>query len=115
MRRALMLAICGVSLSACTSSNLLQLESKPATVSLALESQPPGAEAKLASGASCTTPCTLPVTAAAGGVAVTYSLPGYKTQTVQVDVVPSATAAEGPRLEPNPALVELEQAPAPQQ
>jgi hypothetical protein len=55
----------------------------------------------------------LPVTAGTGAVSVTYALAGYKTQTVQVDVVPPAIAGESPRLDPNPAMVELEQAPPP--
>jgi hypothetical protein len=112
MRRIGVVAIGGLGVAACTSGNLAQMEVKPTPMSLAVESEPSGAEAKLAGGEACKTPCTLPVTAGANGVTVTYSLPGYRTETVQVDVVPPSTAGEAPRLDPNPALAELEPAPA---
>jgi len=109
MRRILAVAACGLSLGACTSGDLFKLERTP--IALQLESEPAGAEAKLSTGASCKTPCSLPVAATAGQLTVTYSLEKYQPQELLVYVVDSP---EGPpKANPNPARIRLEALPKP--
>jgi hypothetical protein len=90
-------------------------------VSLTIESDPPGADAKTSLGASCRTPCVMPV-AADREITVSYSLTGYQPQMITVtprppdmttpDVgsgVPPPTAD----LTPNPVYAQLQPAPPP--
>jgi hypothetical protein len=107
MRQILVLAVCGLSLGACTSSDMFKTEKE--MVSLRVESEPPGAEARVAGGSSCRTPCSLPVDASAGRVSVTYVLDGYQAQEVAVDIVNDAR--EPARADPNPVMAELDPAP----
>jgi hypothetical protein len=109
MRRILAVAVCGLSLGACTGSDLLRFETRPSQVTLRIESEPPGADARIG-GATCKTPCALPVTATTGQVNVAYSLQGYESVAVPVQVLPSLDG--GVRLDPNPVLVELDALPA---
>ena len=89
-------------------------------VTLAVESDPPGAEAKASVGGSpCRTPCSLALTAG-GDFTVTVALNGYLPQSVPVKLIPpedprfsSDGAAQGARVDPNPIFVELEKAPPP--
>ncbi len=55
----------------------------PANVSLTIESDPPGADAKTSIGPSCRTPCMIPVPADRE-FTVNYSLNGYLPQIVPV-------------------------------
>src|SRR3954468_23483703 len=57
--------------------------SSGANVSLTIESDPPGADAKASLGASCRTPCMIPVPGDRE-FTVNYSLPGYLPQVVPV-------------------------------
>jgi hypothetical protein len=91
------------------------------SVSLTIESDPPGADAKTSLGASCRTPCMIPV-AADREFTVSYALNGYLPQVVAVTPrVPETTrlepeiggAAPLPELSPNPVFVQLEPAPPP--
>lgn len=108
MRRILAFAVCGLSLGACTSGDLFRLDTSQTTVRL--ESEPPGADAKLSTGPSCKTPCALPVEGA-GEFTVTYTLEGYQPQEVAVQVLPPLDPREGPaRVNPNPVQVQLEAA-----
>jgi hypothetical protein len=55
---------------------------------VAFESRPPGAQVSLApSGASCTTPCSVPAPDTGGSYNVTFTLPGYVSQTLPVKVI----------------------------
>ncbi|RAI45068.1 hypothetical protein [Rhodoplanes roseus] len=123
--RVLAVAAAGILLAGCESLSTFQVPSfglgGPATTALNLESDPPGAEAKLANGASCRTPCTLPVPLA-GDIAVSFTLPGYQPVTVPVQTVRSDTnpgerefASSTVMLEPNPVYVELQPVPPPPQ
>src|SRR3954454_15029594 len=56
---------------------------RAANVSLTIESDPPGADAKTSLGASCRTPCMIPV-AADREFTVSYALNGYLPQVVSV-------------------------------
>ena len=83
------------------------LKSSPQTEALAIESEPPGAEAKASTGQSCRTPCQLAVQPG-GELSVTLALNGYQPQTVSV------REAEGTsKLAPNPVFVELQPGAAP--
>ena len=64
-------------------------------VSLTIESDPPGADAKTSLGASCRTPCMIPV-AADREFTVSYALNGYLPQVVTV----TPRMPETGRLEP---------------
>jgi hypothetical protein len=86
--------------------------SSPPTEVLRIESEPPGADARIAEGQSCRTPCELTVPAT-GEVAVSFDLPGYQSQTIAVraEAPPAASyAAEVPatRMQPNPVYAELQ-------
>jgi hypothetical protein len=91
-----------------------------ANVSLTIESDPPGADAKTSLGPSCRTPCMLPVPADRE-FTVNYSLNGYVPQVVPVRPrsvenfrsdgdVGCAPMAE---VAPNPVYAQLEPAPPP--
>ena len=89
-------------------------------VSLTIESDPPGADAKTSIGPSCRTPCMLPVPADRE-FTVNYSLNGYIPQVVPVRprlveaYRPDAElgGAPLPELAPNPVYAQLEPAPPP--
>ena len=111
MRRVLTITVLGLSLGACTSGDFFKMETTPTPASLRVESQPPGADAKLSTGgASCKTPCVLPVTAPAGELSVIYSLPGYQTEAVPITVMAPGGALDAPRLDPNPVQLDMEKA-----
>jgi hypothetical protein len=97
----------------------------PSNVSLTIESDPPGADAKLSLGPSCRTPCMIPVPADRP-FTVNYSLNGYLPQVVQVgprgggdvavDVAGGLSESYGaptPELAPNPVYAQLQPAPPP--
>ena len=95
--------------------------SSAANVSLTIESDPPGADAKTSLGASCRTPCMIPV-AADREFSVTYSLNGYLPQAVvvtprQPDMTTPDVGSGAPPptadLSPNPVYVQLQLAPPP--
>src|SRR5438270_862582 len=98
--------------------------SSGANVSLTIESDPPGADAKTSLGASCRTPCMIPVPADRE-FTVNYSLPGYLPQVVAVrpvgseagltDVAGGAGTNYGVQAElgPNPAYAQMQLAPPP--
>ncbi len=104
----LMLAACASGSS--SSSFLDSLKPAPPVDNLKLESEPAGAEARVPSGASCRTPCALDVPAGQA-TSVTFTLAGYKPETVPVEAVSSGGGF--PQLSPNPVTAELEAAPPP--
>lgn len=92
-------------------------------VSLTIESDPPGADAKTSLGPSCRTPCTVPVPADRE-FTVNYSLNGYLPQTIAVAPrgiapdnarpdVESAGAVGSLEVTPNPVYAQLQPAPPP--
>jgi hypothetical protein len=98
MSRVIAVMACGFMLSACSAAmpSLDFLKSTPQLETLAIESEPAGAEAKSSLGESCRTPCKLSVQPGSG----------YQPQTVSVR--PEADgAAAAPRLAPNPLHVAL--------
>ena len=127
MKRVIAVVACGFTLAACSSSWMpsFELPSMPSfggggggsgVGSLAVESDPPGAQAS-AGGVSCVTPCRLNV-AASGPFNVNIALNGYVPQSVPIRVMqaddPRLGSEEGGagslRLDPNPVYVELERA-----
>jgi PEGA domain-containing protein len=127
MYRVIAVLACGVSLAACSSSWMPSFDMPSfggggggaGPASLAVESDPPGAQAS-AGGASCMTPCRLTI-AANGPFNVNVALNGYVPQSVPVRVLQPDDPRLGSeemgsgavRLDPNPVYVELERAPAP--
>ncbi len=125
MYRVIAVLACGVSLAACSSSWMPSFDMPSlggggsGAASLAVESDPPGAQAS-AGGTSCVTPCRLTVPAN-GPFNVSIALNGYVPQSVPVRVMQpddprlgsDDIGAGAVRLEPNPVYVELERAPAP--
>src|SRR5260370_24204303 len=89
-------------------------------VSLTLESDPPGADAKTSLGPGCRTPCMIPVPADRE-FSVSYTLNGYLPQTVavtprQFDNVRSDSgfsSAPIAEVTPNPVYAQLQPAPPP--
>src|SRR5712691_8885053 len=105
MSRVITVTACGFMLAACSATmpSLDFMKSAPQVESLAIESEPPGAEAKTSLGQSCRTPCKLPVQPGSE-FSVTLALSGYQPQIVSVrPEAEGATAA--PRLAPNPVHV----------
>jgi hypothetical protein len=130
MYRVIAVVACAFALTACSSSWMPSFDmpsfgggsgggngSGPA--SLAVESDPPGAQAS-AGGASCVTPCRLNV-AVNGPFNVTVALNGYAPQSIPVRVMQPDDPRLGSeeygggsvRLDPNPVYVELERAAQP--
>ena len=110
MSRVIALMACGFMLTACSATmpslNLDFMKSAPQAETLAIESEPPGAEAKTSIGKNCRTPCQLPVQPGSE-FSVTLALSGYQPQTVSVR--PEADGASvTPRLAPNPIHVTLQ-------
>src|SRR5262249_9073856 len=101
MRRVIVLTAWGLSLAPCSAAmpSLDFLKSAAQSETLAIESVPPGAEAKTSLGQSCRTPCQLAVQPGSE-FSVTFALSGYQTQTVSVR--PEADGASAtPQLSPN--------------
>jgi PEGA domain len=110
MSRVIAIMACGFMLTACSATmpslSLDFMKSAPQAETLAIESEPPGAEAKTSIGQSCRTPCQLPVQPGRE-FSVTLALSGYQPQTVSVR--PEAYGASAtPRLAPNPIHVTLQ-------
>ena len=110
MSRLIAVVAWGFMLAACSATmpnlNLDFMKSAPQAETLAIESEPPGAEAKTSLGQSCLTPCQLSVQPRSE-FSVTLALSGYQPQTVSVR--PEAEGATAPpRLRPNPVHVDLQ-------
>jgi PEGA domain-containing protein len=108
MSRVIAVITCGFTLAACSTTmpSLDFMKSALQPDTLAIESEPPGAEAKTSLGQSCRTPCQLSVQPGSE-FSVTLALSGYHPQTVSVR--PEAEGASAaPRLAPNPVHVTLQ-------
>src|SRR5262245_14715761 len=105
---------CGFMLAACSTTmpSLDFMKSAPQAESLAIESEPSGAEAKTSLGQSCRTPCQLSVRPGSE-FSVTLALSGYQPQTVSVRPEAGGATAAAPRLAPNPVHVDLQAAAPP--
>ena len=110
---------CGLALAGCgswmpTIDFTAAFNQQPAAVPLPVDSEPPGAEARAPTGASCRTPCSLPVIPS-GDLAVSFALPGFQPQTVPVRVIAADFREYGGtvRFDPNPVFAQLEPAAPP--
>ena len=109
MSRVIAVTVCGFMLPACSTTmpSLDFMKSAPQAESLAIESEPPGAEAKTSLGQSCRTPCQLSVQPGSE-FSVTLALSGYQPQTVSIRPEAGGATAAAPRLAPNPVHVDLQ-------
>src|SRR5262245_24005849 len=108
MSRVIGVIACGFMLAACSTTmpSLNFMKSAPQAESLAIESEPAGAEARASLGLSCRTACQLSVEPGSE-FSVALKLSGYQPQTVSVR--PEAVGATAPpRLTPNPVRVDLQ-------
>src|SRR5262245_26862549 len=99
MSRVIAVMACGFMLAACSTAmpSLDFMKSAPQAESLAIESEPPGAEANTSLGQSCRTPCQLSVQPGSE-FSVTLARTGYQAQTVSVrPEAEGATAAPASR------------------
>ena len=106
MRRVIALALAGLSLAACSSTPARQ----PA-MQVDLESTPPGADARMSTGQSCTTPCSVNIPVPETDFSVSFTLNDFKPVTVPVRVSgnPAGFLAVGTtRIEPNPVVAQFE-------
>src|SRR5258706_5339250 len=87
MGRLIAVVAWGFMLAACSATlpslNLDFMKSAPQAETLAIESEPPGAEAKTSLGQSCRTPCQLSVQPGKE-FSVTLALSGYQPQTISL-------------------------------
>jgi hypothetical protein len=107
--RAMAVVAGGLGLAACSFAmpSMDFFSSKPTTASLSIESNPPGADARLSTGGNCRTPCSQTVTLG-NEFTVTVSLNGYMPETRTVKPTSAdASAGAAALLEPNPLFVEL--------
>jgi PEGA domain len=112
MRRAFAWVLCDVVLSACSA---IPGPSGSNRGTISLESNPPGAEARLSSsGASCRTPCTLPVKVS--DYNVTFALAGYTPRFIPIRVSIKREHWYSPEVtyvDPNPVMALLQPTPPP--
>ena len=113
-KRIVVIAACSLGLGACAGGpNWMRgFEATPPQMTLQLELEPAGAEARASSGQACQTPCALTLQAAE--VSVTFTREGFEPQTVPVEIVlpegrPDTEfgARPEPRFVPNPVQVQL--------
>jgi len=107
MRRVGLVSCC-VALSACSAIPGLSRPTDPVN-RFSLKSNPPGAEARISSGASCRTPCTLPVKVS--DYNVTFALAGYAPRFIPIRVSIKREHWYSPEVTyvvPNPLVVQLE-------
>lgn len=114
--RNIVVVAAGLGLAGCSSFSMPEMfSSTPPSVTVQLESLPVGAEARTSNGQTCKTPCSVSVPAA-DNFTVTFSLPKFQSETVQVQVIRQpgdATTPESLLIDPNPVYAELQPAPPP--
>jgi hypothetical protein len=109
--RRVALALCCIIFSACSAIPKFSGLTDPIN-RFSLKSNPPGAEARISSGASCRTPCTLPVKVS--DYNVTFALAGYAPRFIPIRVSIKREHWYSPEVTyvvPNPLVVELERIP----
>ena len=102
------LVLCCLALPACSAIPGLGRPTDPVN-HFSLKSNPPGAEARISSGASCRTPCTLPVKVS--DYTVTFALAGYAPRFIPIRVSIKREHWYSPEVTyvvPNPLVVQLE-------
>ena len=108
MYRVITVLAGALTLAACSSApswmSLDALKPEPIKDTVTLETAPPGALARAASGETCNTPCALALPANAGNT-VTFTLAGHAPATEAIELVAMGDGTT--RLQPNPLQVEL--------
>ena len=119
MRRVILIAAAGLGLglglAGCSSFSLDAFKSTPPNMTVRLESNPPGADAKTSLGPGCKTPCSVAVPAPETSFSVAFSMDKFQPETVQVQVIRNTGAFNtSPPIvfDPNPVVAELQPAPA---
>ena len=100
------IAVTGLCLAGCSSR-----PPTPPMFQIALESTPPGADARTSFGAGCKTPCSINAPLPDGNFTVSYTLDNFQPVTVPVVVSGSPAGFMTPgtsRIEPNPVVAELQ-------
>lgn len=116
MRHVIAIAIAAASLAGCSSFSLDSFKSAPPLVKVALESEPPGADATTSTGPGCKTPCSIDVPAPDAGFSVTFAMPKFQSATVPVQVIRSPGDYTSPPVtttDPSPVFAELQPAAPP--
>lgn len=116
MRHVIAIAIAAASLAGCSSFSLDSFKSAPPLVKVALESEPPGADATTSIGPGCKTPCSIDVPAPDAGFSVTFAMPKFQSATVPVQVIRSPGDYTSPPVtttDPSPVFAELQPAAPP--
>src|SRR5436190_22829870 len=105
MSRVICVVACGLIVAACSSSipGLDFLKSSPPPAALRFESEPPGAEVKVA-GQTCRAPCELNLQVAE--LSAAFALKGYQPQTISVRSE-SAGVLSAAHFVPNPVHADL--------
>jgi len=115
--RSIAVVACSLGLATCSSWNTSWMPSfgafSSAPATLTIESDPPGADASISTGASCRTPCSLAVPLA--DALVSYELTGYLPQTVPVRPLSGESGLFGSsgtatQFDPNPVFAALQPA-----
>ena len=118
MSRAIAVMAGGLGLGACSFAmpSMDFFSSKPTTASLSIESNPPGADARLSTGGTCRTPCSVNVPLG-NEFSVVVALDGYtpETRTVRPASADAGAGSAGATalLDPNPLFVDLKPTAAP--
>lgn len=115
MYRVIAIAVAASALGGCASFSFDFFKPAPQTVTLQLESLPPGADATTSIGPGCKTPCTVTVPAE-GNFSVTFSLNRFGPATVPVQIIRQPGDFAGPPVivaDPNPVIAELQPAKPP--
>lgn len=110
MRRVIAIALASVSLAGCSSFSTDAFKSEPPSVTVQLESTPPGADASTSQGQSCKTPCSVTIPAT-DNFTVSYALAKYQPLTVPVQVTHEAGSlfTQGKTtVDPNPVVGQLQ-------
>jgi hypothetical protein len=116
MRRVITIAVAGASLAGCSSFSLDSFKSAPPLVKVALESEPPGADATTSLGPGCKTPCAIDVPAPDAGFSVTFAMARFQPMTVAVQVIRNPGDYTSPPTtitDPSPVFAELQPAAPP--
>jgi len=115
MYRVILIALAVLSLGGCASFSFDFFRPAPQTVTLQLESTPPGADATTSIGPGCKTPCTVTIPAGEN-FSVTFALNKFSPETVPVQIIKQPGEFAGPPIviaEPNPVVVQLQLAKPP--
>lgn len=115
MRSVIVIAVASFGLAGCSGLSMDSFKSTPKTVSIQVDSVPPGADATSSLGSSCKTPCSLAVPDNAESFSVAFTLPNYQPLTVPVQVTHRPgdyiTSQPATVFDPNPVVAELQAEP----